>query len=252
MRIFILFSVLVYFVCASASLAQQSSPPAVTPMIGVQASTTLSQLSGIHVTKFVFNGNTAITSEELSNLARPYENRDLAIEDLESLRQELSKLYLDKGYINSGVIIPDQKVDNGILKLQVVEGQLKKVEIEGLSHYSNSFFKNRVQKGSGSPLNITTLQESLQLLQQDSRIKRINAELVPSSQMGEALLKVKVAENSPYLMVLRGHNDGPPSTGSYRGEVSLAHQNLLGRGDTLAADFGITEGSKDYGAGFEV
>ena len=44
--------------------------------------------------------------------------------------------------------------------------------------------------------------------------------------------------------------DASPSVGTYKGEISLAHRNLLGFGDTLTVDLGFTEGAADYGAGY--
>lgn len=212
----------------------------------------LSATTRLLVKRFDFAGNKAISTAELNGIANGYTGRELTTEKLEEMRQALIALYIRKGYINSGVIIPDQNVQDGVIKLTVIEGRLTEVKVAGLDRYKKSYISDRLGLNSASPLNINELQERLQLLQQDPRIKRINAELKPSEQgrPGEASLDVKLVEASPYKMTLRFHNDAAPSTGPYRGELSLAHRNVLGFGDTVNLDLGGTEGALDYGGGY--
>ena len=70
------------------------------------------------------------------------------------------------------------------------------------------------------------------------------------TRFGEAYLNVKIEEESPYRLTLRYNNDGAPSTGAHRGEVSLAHRNLVGLGDSLTLDLAKTEGARDIGAAY--
>jgi hemolysin activation/secretion protein len=235
----------------------------------------LSVTPKIVVYKFLFTGNTAVSTSELSAISEPYLNRELTIQDLEALRQALIQRYIGKGFINSGVIIPDQKVEEGnrqaiykrnidkkalvnsgtiasdnkagVVSFTVIEGGLNKVAIEGLRHYRQEYLSAKLNSEITRPLNVNNLQESLQLLQQDHRIKQINAELLPGTKPGDAELKVKINEASPFKVSTRFSNDASPSSGSYKGELILAHQNLLGFGDTLSATTALTEGAVDYG-----
>ncbi|GAM09458.1 heme/hemopexin transporter protein HuxB [Geobacter sp. OR-1] len=212
----------------------------------------LSTISNVFVNQFTFTGNKAVPAEELATVSGKYTGRKLSIEQIEELRQELIYLYVKKGFINSGVILPDQQVENGIINFRVIEGRLAGIQISGLKHFRESYISNRLRNGSSEPLNLNSLQEALQLLQQDQRIRRINADLQPGNTLGEAELNVEIEESSPYRMSLRFNNDAAPSTGELRGDLSLAHLNLLGFGDTLAADIGITEGALDFGTSYSI
>ena len=46
-------------------------------------------------------------------MTAPYKNRTLLTEDLERLRLALTLMYINKGYLTSGAIIPDQDVAGG-------------------------------------------------------------------------------------------------------------------------------------------
>ncbi|MBI4330317.1 MAG: hypothetical protein HY673_03435 [Chloroflexi bacterium] len=51
----------------------------------------------------------------------PYVNRELTSEDLEALLLALTFHYVNRGYINSGAIIPDQTVSDGLIALHIID-----------------------------------------------------------------------------------------------------------------------------------
>ena len=148
----------------------------------------------VFVRKIFVTGSSVFTPEELSEITAPYENRSLTSEDLESLRTALTLRYINAGYINSGAILPDQAVREGGITFQIVEGALSQISVEGNKWFRESYIRDRVELGAGPPVNVNPLQERLQILQQDNRLRSIHAELRPGVKPGEALLKVKADE----------------------------------------------------------
>jgi hemolysin activation/secretion protein len=187
-------------------------------------------------------GGTALTAEELAKVAAPYVNRELTSEDLEALRLALTLAYVNKGYVTSGAIIPDQAVTEGIITFRLIEGVLTGIEVEGNEWFRSGYIQDRLALGAKPPVNIVALQERLQLLQQDERIQRLNAELKPGVNPGESVLKVRMAEASPYKMWLEFNNYQSPTVGAEKGLVTVAHQNLTGHGDILSARYGKSAG----------
>lgn len=187
-------------------------------------------------------GNTAFTSGQLSEVTSPYTNRELTAEDLEALRLALTHYYINHGYLTSGAVIPEQDVADGVLTMQIIEGKLTQVTIEDTKWFRPSYFQNRINLASGPPLNVSELQERLQLLQANPRIERINAELLPGVTRGESTLNAKVKEANPFKAWLEFNNFQSPNVGAEQGFVTLAHQNLLGFGDTLSLQYGRSAG----------
>ncbi|MGD9973800.1 MAG: ShlB/FhaC/HecB family hemolysin secretion/activation protein, partial [Desulfatirhabdiaceae bacterium] len=187
-------------------------------------------------------GNTVFSNEELAAIVAPYINRELAAEDIEALRQALTVYYVERGFINSGAIIPDQTLADGRLTFQIIEGELTRIHVESSGRLWPGYVKNRLQLDAGPPLNILELQKRMQLLQTDPRIERLNAELKPGLSRGQAELDVTVEEAVPYQLWFRFNNYQSPSVGAERGEVSGVHNNLLGIGDTLSMTLGRSEG----------
>ena len=60
-------------------------------------------------------GSTVFSDAELAEVTAPYRNRELTTEDLERVRLELTMLYVNKGYITSGAVIPDQDVTGNLI-----------------------------------------------------------------------------------------------------------------------------------------
>ncbi len=199
-------------------------------------------LDKVFVRKILVTGNSVFTSEELSEITAPYENRSLTSEDLESLRRALTLRYVNAGYINSGAILPDQAVREGVITFQIVEGVLSQISVEGNKWFRESYIRDRIELGAGPPVNVNPLQERLQLLQQDNRLRAIHAELRPGVKPGEAVLKVNVDEKTPFYAWFAFNNYQSPSVGAERGLLTLAHQNLTGHGDILSLTLGRSEG----------
>ncbi len=169
-------------------------------------------------------------------------NRDLTSEDLESLRLALTHYYIKKGYINSGAIIPDQGVTDGVVTLNIIEGELSQIEVTGNSRLRASYIQNRLALDAGPPVNLNAMQRRLQLLQQDPLIQQLNAELSPGVGPGDSILHVRVDERRPYSVWIGFNNYQSPTVGAERGLIALEHRNLTGYGDRLSVTYAGSEG----------
>ena len=210
----------------------------------------LSSVAELKIEQFKFEGNTEFSNEELAKITQPYENIRLTAEQLQEVKNLITASYVKAGYINSGAIIPDQKVTDGVVTIKIIEGELFKVNVTGNKNLRASYIQKRLQ-GDGAALNINELQGNLQLLQQNPRFKRIHAELGPGVKLGEGILKIDVAEARPYKIHFNFNNHRSPSVGAYRGEIEAWHYNVTGLfgkgwGDTLYLRYGLTDGLNDY------
>ena len=208
----------------------------------------------IIIKKFIFNGNSIFSDIELSEISSSYENRELSLAELEDLRYRLSMFYIDKGFINSGVMIPDQKMpdDYGNITLKIVEGSLDKIEISGNERLKKGYIEDRIRLGAEPPLNMKKLQERLQIIQTDPLIETINADLKPGIVPGKADLDVKIHEARAYHGGLQYSNSYSPGAGSQILETFASHENLTGNGDSLELKYGFTESLYDYSGSYSI
>lgn len=202
----------------------------------------LSVAGSIHVKKIKFTGNTILSPIILQQFAKPYEGKNVTIEQLNQLRHDLSRYYLQKGYINSGVRIPDQKIANGVVTLEIIEGRLTQIEVEGLQRLNRNHIVNRIPIEYHQILNLNDLSDKMKLLNRDPLIKQINAKLLPGEKLGESILKLRIVEDNAFYYSVAVDNYLPPSVGSERFVLGMGHSNLLGFSDRLGFNFELSEG----------
>lgn len=207
----------------------------------------LSSQPSVFVRTFRLEGNRVFSTAELAAVTAPYENRMVSAEELQEVRHRLTLYYVERGYINSGAILPDQEVGDGVVRVRIVEGTLTAVELEGLERLRPEYLEERLHRAAGAPLHLPRLRESLQLLQEGGLIERVNAQLHPGTRLGEATLRAQVVEARPQWFGLRAANDRPPSVGAEYAELLVGHRDLSGRGDSLSARMGLAEGTRDFG-----
>lgn len=187
----------------------------------------------IRVRKIVVKGSTVFSDQELNQLTAPYLDRVLTNEMLEEIQHSLTLHYINKGYVNSGAIAPDQEIMHGEIIFEIIEGRLTHIDVKGNKWFSKGYIEDRLYLDSGPPLNIDPLQKRLQQLQQDRRIAHIQAELKPGVNLGDSMMNVEVAEKNPYQIQLGFDNYQSPAIGAERGLATFIHQNLTGHGDIL-------------------
>src|SRR5258706_15547694 len=117
--------------CALPVVAQSALAPATT-----QASAKLPLAGAVPVKGLAFEGNTRFSSERLTREVADILGRNggnLTLDDLEGIRQKLTLLYINAGYIKSGAILPDQTIDKerGVVRSQIVGGRLNKIGMTG-------------------------------------------------------------------------------------------------------------------------
>jgi hemolysin activation/secretion protein len=219
---------------------------ALPPLAPRQDSGRLSSQLRVYVQKFSFSGNRVISDQELNDISAPYEGRIITSAELQQLRDRIGRYYLARGYINSGAVIPDQKVEANIVKIQIIEGRLTRVEVAGDEKLGSGYLADRLLRAAGEPLSIHALEEELKTLQQDILIKRLNAELRPGERLGEGILLVQVEEDIPAHATVSFNNHRPPSVSGEQVELDASWYSLTGHRDQLRTYFGHTEGLDDF------
>jgi hemolysin activation/secretion protein len=221
-------------------LAQQ---PLAAPALQLPLSSgNLSAAERIYVKEFHFEGNTVFTDAELARVVASYTGREISGEELEEARRAVTMYYIDRGYINSGAVLPEQSIDSGVITLRITEGVLTGMRISGNRWLRDSYIEGRLKRWAGAPLNMNRLKEGLQLLRQDANVSQVNAELKPGTTPGESYLDVRVQDPEPFRAAIQVDNDRPPSVGADEILLLAADRNLTGHSDPLDVTYGIAEG----------
>lgn len=206
----------------------------------------------IRVKKFVVVGSSVFSDQELEIITKQYIDKPISIVELFQVRTKITELYLERGYITSGAYLPEQDLQTGIVKIQIVEGGLDEIKVTGLNRLNAGYIQSRLAIATGKPLNRNRLLEALKLLQINPLIESISANLSPSLQAGLNDLEVKVTEANTLSLPITFDNSRTPSVGSERRQIQLIEENLTGLGDRLSLSYSNTDGSNAFDASYTI
>ena len=169
------------------------------------------------------------------------ETQTVDLPTLINVANGITQLYIGQGYITSRAIPPVDfsgvSSEDGIFRLQVIEGQLANIKLEGLEDLQGNYVCSRLQLGVTSPLKIDRIEEQLRLLQVDPNLASLEATLRPTGTLGQSDLYVKVEEATPFVVGISADNYSPPRVGSERIGVDLAFRNITGWGDSISGSY---------------
>lgn len=224
-------------------------PPSPMPEQSVPSDT----VTQVQVREIQVIGSTIFNEADFDAILAPFENRELTLEDLQQAADTVTRLYLDRGYITSRAILGNQTINDGVVQLQVIEGRLEAIRIEGTERLA-AYARSRVALGGGFPLNQVDLENQLRLLRTDPLFESVEASLRAGSGLGQSILVVQVREANALAGTLSVDTNSPPSVGTERTGATLQYLNPLGFGGTLqsSAFRATTGGSQLYDVGYRV
>ncbi|TAE54735.1 MAG: ShlB/FhaC/HecB family hemolysin secretion/activation protein [Nostocales cyanobacterium] len=197
----------------------------------------------ITVNRFEVIGSTVFSQAEFTEKLQNLINKPISFGELLQAREIINQLYIQRGYITSGAFIPPQELKDGIVKIQVVEGQIAEINISGLQRLKPSYIRSRLELATKQPLDQNRLIQALQMLQIDPLIANLSAELAAGSRPGVNILEVQVKEADAFSGQISIDNQRSPSVGTVRRQLEINHHNLLGYGDRFRVGYVNTDGS---------
>lgn len=208
-----------------------------------------SSSTGLKVTikRVVFSGHSVFDEDALQSIAKPFLNHAIDVGDLEELRYQLTQHYVKNGYVNSGAIIPTQTFKDNTLNIQIVEGKLSAINVDGNGWLHPDYIRKRLL--DDKPFNTQTFQDRYQRLLNDPLIEQINGNLKSLPQLGESALDLQVTRATPYQLAVHFNNYNPPSIGAEQMQTEAWIRNLTRWGDKFDFRFDISEGSAIYAGG---
>lgn len=184
------------------------------------------------VRQFRFSGNTLLTGQTLDFLIASYRNRPVTLAELYEATDILARAYRESGYTLTSVVLPPQRIDDGEVHIQVIEGRVNRIVVEGETRLSESRVKTYFAgSGEGDYYQGPTVNEALQQL---NEIPGLSARAIvrPGSEFGTSDLVLRTRERR-YEGALSLDNFGREPTGESRLSGLLAVNNPLRLGDQL-------------------
>ena len=150
----------------------------------------------ILIEKFEFFGNTVFSEQQLAAVTESFTQNSLSWIDLSQVQEAITQFYLDEGYINSQAYILPQQIEDGVVRVEIMEDSLVEININGTEKLNSNKLRDRLAITSNKPLHLPSFLEQLQQLEQDPLIESISAELSSSDYSGISVLDIEVTESA--------------------------------------------------------
>ena len=161
-------------------------------------------------------------------LIAQYEGQKIGWQGINLLVKILSNAFIDRGYVTTRVLIPEQDLTSGVLTLQVIPGMIADIKITDPKLRAD--WKSAFPARPGDILNLRDLEQGLE---QMKRVPSQDADmqLVPGDKPGETIVQITVKQTKPWKVVLSLDDAGSEATGRLQASETFAIDNLFGIND---------------------
>jgi len=191
----------------------------------------------IFIKSIVVQGYTVISSYNIFEITSKFENRQLTIHDFRTIIGQLDALYTQKGYITSFAYLPPQHFSQDTLIINVFEGKIGKIKINGNHYFSNKTINRYLTFEPNQILNYYPLKSNLDYLNRNPD-RYAKATIESGTAPGTSDININVHDQFPIHFKYDYDNEGSKYIGHNEYHTSIWDTNFLGLDHT--ASYGYT------------
>lgn len=187
------------------------------------------QEAKFNVLEYRVEGVRLLPALDVEKAVYPHMGEGKTLADVEKAREALEKVYHGQGYLTVLVTIPQQRVDKGVVRLQVTEAPVDRLRVTDAKFFSPQDVKDAVPElAEGKVPNFTDMQEELMAVNR-SPDRRVSPVLRPGKTPGTVEVDLKVQDQRPFHGNVELNDRYSPDTSRSRLSASARWDNLWGR-----------------------
>jgi len=225
---------------ALAALLGSTLPPvhAAEPAAPVAAPSPAAPQPKFDVLELRVLGNTALDARTVEAAVYGFTGPGRQMTDVEAARAALEKVYHDRGFGTVFVDIPEQTVEDGIVRLRVTEGRLRQVRVSGAHYFSGRQILAALPAAQpGTVPDLPVLQKQITALNAETHDRTVVPVLKAGPQPGTVDLALKVEDHVPFHGSVELDNQYTVDTAHLRAAVAASYDNLFDRMDTFSVQY---------------
>ena len=190
----------------------------------------------LQVQRYEVLGNSLLAAELLVARLTPFEG-ERSWPELQAAAASVQALYREAGFGAVLAFLPEQSLQEGVVRIQVVEGKLEGIEVSGQQHFSQA----RILAGlsalrPGQTPAVRQIDAQIQMLNENPA-RNVQVLLQPGSSSGLVAAKVTVQESPLQRWTARLDNTGNASSGRLRAALGFQHADVWGMDHVMGLDF---------------
>lgn len=234
------------------TLTDERLVPQVGPDVKVKEMSLAKAPEGAENIKFnfggvVLEGASEYNDDDLLPLYQDMIGSEITLADLYGVANRMTLKYRNDGFILTQVVVPPQTIEDGIARLQVVEGYIDNVIIQGgdEGNFALDMVRSYASRiSTGGAMNVADMERQLLLI---NDLPGVNARSVisPSATTPGAADLLIIVERDPFDAILGVNNHGSKFLGPWQGTGAASFNSILGLNEqittqaVLAPDSGI-------------
>lgn len=173
--------------------------------------------------------STTFSEDELKTVYADKIGTSIALDELNSIADDITAYYRNKGYILTRAVVPPQRAEKGVIRIRIVEGFVNEVKLQGdISSENASLIKEYAEKIRGAkPLNAATLERYL-LLMEDLPGVEARAVLQPAAKTPGASDVIITIKRKAFDFGASLDNRGSRFIGQEQGALTATANNAMG------------------------
>lgn len=191
------------------------------------------EITDFYIREYRVEGAERLKKLEVEEAVYPYLGPERTPADVDEARQALEKAYHDKGFQTVSVIIPQQDPRYGVIRLQVVEGKVGRLRVNGARFFLPSRIKAAAPSlAEGNVPNMNDVTDEIIGLNKLGD-RRVTPELSAGAEPGTVDIDLNVEDELPLHGSLELNNRYSADTTPLRINASVSYANLYQLGHTL-------------------
>jgi hemolysin activation/secretion protein len=234
-----------------ASTAGESSPAAAggtsEPAAGAAGESDSAESSApFGVWEYRVLGSKVLDQRSVERAVYPYLGPHRTIADVQAARAALEAAYRAAGYNTVYVDVPEQTVDQGIVRLSVTEGRLDRVRVTGARYFSNHQILAALPAlKSGEVPHFPDVQQELTDLNRRTRDRAVTPVLRAGRYPGTVDVELRVKDDLPLHGGFEVNNRYTADTTKLRSNLSLSYDNLWQHAHTASLQYQVAPQAPD-------
>ena len=198
----------------------------------------------IQVDQFVLIGNSLFDDEILLGEIADYVDTAITLDQIYQAADRIQQFYRAQGYLLTSVYVPAQKISSGTVRLEIIEGRLEGLQLEGeLKSYKSKFLLSQLDDLKlGEVITSPELEKEVLLLN-DLPGLSARAVILPGSEYGTSTITI-IADEDRSQSTIRLNNYGRVSLGEARIEAGWLYANPFFQGDQLNLSAIVSEDAR--------
>ncbi len=185
------------------------------------------------INAFVIEGNTLFQLYELHAVVEPYTGKQKDFGDIQRALEALQAFYIARGYNAVRVLVPEQDIRAGRVRLQVIEARIRQVKVQGNRYFDNENVRSSLPALQESRAPNTREIGANVTLANENPIRQLRVVLESTPEVGQIDAVVRVTDDDPWRTTAFFENTGNGTTGHNRVGVGFLNANFAGADHVL-------------------